>query len=286
MPKLIITADDLGIDPRINSGIIECYKEGILKSTALLVNAPYTKEAVSMVKNYPDLEVGLHLSIVEGESLRGTKSTVTDNIPYFSNICLIRDWKQFVKKYVRNEINFNELEEELELQIRQFLKYFPDIPFINGTQHMHLLPKVWKIVLKLAKKYEIRAIRVPSMRSFELNGLTRFIPLLAHNVLGEFARFSLRGSLIKTTERVVGMQYAGQISKFRLLKILLNMPADSVTEIVMHPGYESLTLRENLPWAYSDFNWDIEREALLSVEVRNLLDERNIKLIQFSDLLN
>lgn len=287
MPKIIITADDLGIDPRINSGIIECCKEGILKSTALLVNAPYTKEAVALVKSCPCLEVGLHLSIVEGESLRGVKSTITDTIPYFSNVCLIRDWKQFIGKYVRNEIDFRELEEELELQIRQFLKYFPDIPFINGTQHIHLLPKVWNIVLKLAKKYEIRAIRVPSIRSFELSGLnSRFIPLLAHNVLGEFARFSLKGSLIKTTDRVVGMQYAGQISKFRLQKILLNIPADSVTEIVMHPGYESLTLRENLPWAYSDFNWDIEREALLSAEVRNLLDERNIKLIQFSDLLN
>ena len=190
-------------------------------------------------------------------------------------------------KYVRNEINFNELEEELELQIRQFLKYFPDIPFINGTQHMHLLPKVWKIVVKLATKYEIGAIRVPSMRSLRMNDLnSKVVALFSHNVLGELARFSLRGTCIKTPDKVIGLQYAGQISKHRLMKLLLNMPSDRVTEIVMHPGYESLTLRENLPWAYTNFNWDIEREALQSQEVQNLLEERNIKLIQFADLLN
>ena len=285
MPRLIITADDLGIDPYINSAIVECYKEGLLTCSALLVNAPYSKEGIEIAKKYPNLEVGLHLSIVEGLSLRRVESTVTDDIQYFNDICLIRDWKIFAKKYFLGKINFNELEEELELQILEFLKHFPKIPFINGTQHMHLLPKVWKIVVKLAKKYEIKGIRVPSIEFPNRHYLnSRLLPLVLFNILGQFDRLSLKKSNIKTTNNVIGMQYSGKISQDILLKILKSISKKSTSEIVMHPGYESLTLRKNLPWAYSKFNWDLERQALLSPKIKEFIIKNNIELIKFTDL--
>jgi predicted glycoside hydrolase/deacetylase ChbG (UPF0249 family) len=54
-----------------------------------------------------------------------------------------------------------ELAEELKLQVQRFLSFFPDIPFANGTQHLHLLPGVRNLIIDLAKKYGIRALRVP-----------------------------------------------------------------------------------------------------------------------------
>ena len=285
MSRLIITADDLGIDPNINSAIVECYKQGLLTCSALLVNAPYSNEGIEIAKKYPNLEVGLHLSIVEGLSLRNIESTITDDIQYFNGICLIRDWKLFTKKYFLGKINFNELEEELELQILEFLKHFPKIPFINGTQHMHLLPKVWKIVVKLAKKYEINGIRVPSIEfpnSHYLN--SRFLPLILFNILGQYNRLSLKKSNIKTTNSVIGMQYSGKISQDILVRIIESISKNSTSEIIMHPGYESVTLRQNLPWAYSSFNWDLERQALLSPKIKELIIKNNIELIKFSDL--
>lgn len=95
MFKLIITADDLGIDPNINAAIVDCYKGGLLTCSALLVNAPYIKEGIEIAKAFPNLEVGLHLSFVEGLSLRRTKSRIPDNTFYFEGICLIRNWKTF-----------------------------------------------------------------------------------------------------------------------------------------------------------------------------------------------
>jgi predicted glycoside hydrolase/deacetylase ChbG (UPF0249 family) len=285
MTKVIVTADDLGISTEINYAIEECHRKGILSSSALLVNAPYTRQGIEIAKRLPDLEVGLHLSIVEGLSLRRQRCSITDPEDYFDGICLIRNWKSFVKKYYTRRINFQELEDELELQIQEFLKHFDHIPFINGTQHMHLLPKVWSIVRRLILKYHIKAVRLPSLefpnRHYANN---RLIPLLVFNSLGQLGKFSLRKSIVKSTDKVVGMQYSGKISKEVLVDIIGSLPADASVEIVMHPGYESLTLRNRLPWSYSDFNWDIERNALLSDELKSIVQEKNIRIIQFSDL--
>src|SRR4030043_1128708 len=98
--RIIITADDLGIDKNINKGIIESFNNGLLKSTALLMNAPETDEGIQLARQNPGLETGIHLSIVEGISLRGVPSSITDKLSYFSNkICLIKHWKDFLKKY-------------------------------------------------------------------------------------------------------------------------------------------------------------------------------------------
>jgi predicted glycoside hydrolase/deacetylase ChbG (UPF0249 family) len=283
--KIIVTADDLGIDREINKGILESYKNGILTSSALLMNAPCTKEGVKIALGNPGLETGIHLSIVEGISLRGKESTVTDSLRYFDNkVCLIRDWKTFLKLYILGRINFSELEEELELQIMKFLEFFGDIPFINGTQHMHILPKVWKIIFRLCLKYNVKAIRLPSLEYPSSLWLNKRLPfMIPFQLLGEKAKYDLKKTHIKSPKRVFGMQYSGKISEKVLLKIFKNLPY-KIVEIVMHPGYESMSLRNNLPWAYAHFNWDTERHALQSEIVKNFIKNNNIELCRFHDL--
>lgn len=285
MFRLIITADDLGIDPQINRAIADCFQNGTITSTSLLVNAPSSQEGIHIAKENPGLEIGLHLSIVEGISLRGTKSSITDNSRYFDGICLHRNWKIFLKHYFNGNINFNELEEELELQVIEFLKYRSDIPFVNGTQHMHLLPKVWKIILKLAQKYQIKAIRTPTLEipnKFWLN--SRVFVLIPFSILGHMAKKSLVTTSVKTTDRVIGMQYSGQMSQGIFNEIIKGLMPEISYELIMHPGYHSTSLRENLKENYQKFNWDLERETLMSKETQRILKDKNVQLINFSDL--
>lgn len=283
--RIIVTADDLGISPHINRGIVEAFKDGILTSTALLMNVPYTGEGVLIARENPDLEVGIHLSIVEGYSLRGKYSSITDEKDYFSGKpCLIRDWKNFIKKYLTGKIIFPELEEELELQFQQFLSNFDHIPFVNGTQHMHILPKVWKIIFKLCKKYDVKALRLPALQwpnALWLN--TKSLFLVPFQVFGAMARNDLKKSGIKTTDDVLGMQFSGKISDRVFIKLLKHVKP-GITEIVMHPGYESPELRQNLPWAYATFDWDIERKTLTSAQVKQFIQNNNIKTAKFSNI--
>lgn len=283
--KLIITADDLGIDEKVNRGIIEAYEKGVLTSTSLLMNAPATQDGIELSKNHPGLEVGLHLSIVEGISLRNLKSSVTDKLSYFEDrICLKRNWKSFLRNYFTGCINLRELKEEMELQFKAFQSVFKHIPFVNGTQHMHLLPSVFKITLDLSVKFKVGAMRLPKLYWPNPLWLNKRLPfLLGFELLGSAARSRLRFTKIKTPSFVHGMQYAGHLDSRKLRLILTHMQSGT-NEIVMHPGYRSEGLARDLPWAYSKFNWDIERLALISEDIRSFLKIKGIRLIQFADL--
>jgi predicted glycoside hydrolase/deacetylase ChbG (UPF0249 family) len=63
MRWLIVTADDFGITPGINRGIVQAHCEGILTSTSLMVDRPACEEAASLARDYCTLSVGIHLEL-------------------------------------------------------------------------------------------------------------------------------------------------------------------------------------------------------------------------------
>ena len=55
MKKLIVNADDFGLHPLINAGIIKGYREGFITSTSLMPSAPCWQEAVQLAQENPQL---------------------------------------------------------------------------------------------------------------------------------------------------------------------------------------------------------------------------------------
>jgi len=281
---LIVTADDLGLSHEVNQGILDAHTDGIVTSTSLLVNAPETEAAVALAREYPELEVGLHLGIVEGHCLLGRECSLTDNRRYLGDKpCLHRHWKPFMKRYFLGRIRMEELAAELELQVQHFLTFFPEIPFANGTQHLHLLPGIRELVFTLAKKYGIRALRVPhrmvATPALQSRGL--FSKLMGWLGRGLFQK--LEGSDIRATDGFAGFDMSGAVTSQRVLALLESLPGGTC-ELMTHPGLDCPGLRELLPWGYGQFDWAGEREALMCDEIRNKIDSLGIRLIRFQDL--
>jgi chitin disaccharide deacetylase len=63
MKYLIVNADDFGASHGINRGIVEAHQRGILTSTSLLVDTPWSQDAVTLARAAPDLSVGLHVHL-------------------------------------------------------------------------------------------------------------------------------------------------------------------------------------------------------------------------------
>ncbi len=63
---LVVTADDLGYSEGVDRAILHAHREGIVRSTSLLVTFPRAAEAAALARAEPGLEVGLHLDLVEG----------------------------------------------------------------------------------------------------------------------------------------------------------------------------------------------------------------------------
>ncbi|MGH7149503.1 MAG: carbohydrate deacetylase [Planctomycetota bacterium] len=63
MKYLIVTGDDFGASPGVNRGILEAHRRGILTSTSVMVDMPWSEEAGALARVAPDLSVGLHVQL-------------------------------------------------------------------------------------------------------------------------------------------------------------------------------------------------------------------------------
>ncbi len=61
---LLINADDLGMYQAINEAIVHAIKDGIVRSTSLMVPCPGAAHAMQLLKENPDISFGVHLSVI------------------------------------------------------------------------------------------------------------------------------------------------------------------------------------------------------------------------------
>src|SRR6059058_2429272 len=62
---LIVNADDFGLSPGVNAGIITSHECGILTSASLMVRYPAAAAAAAYARSHPRLSIGLHVDIQE-----------------------------------------------------------------------------------------------------------------------------------------------------------------------------------------------------------------------------
>jgi predicted glycoside hydrolase/deacetylase ChbG (UPF0249 family) len=61
---LIVNADDLGMSPTVNAGVITAVEEGIATSCSLMVPCPGAAQAMRMLRERPHVPFGIHLTLV------------------------------------------------------------------------------------------------------------------------------------------------------------------------------------------------------------------------------
>ncbi len=62
---LIVNADDFGLSPGVNRGIITAFERGIVTSASLMTRYPAAADASIYAKSHPELSLGLHLDLGE-----------------------------------------------------------------------------------------------------------------------------------------------------------------------------------------------------------------------------
>ncbi len=130
--KVIVNADDFGLSPSVNRGIIEGYERGIVCSASLMVRWPAVVQAAAYAKKNPDLCLGLHVDLQEALFRNGRWSVLYRVVPW-------RD-RQAVKK-------------ELVRQIQLFRRFVGREPsHIDSHQHIHLREPVRSVFIETAQR--------------------------------------------------------------------------------------------------------------------------------------
>lgn len=92
---------------------------------------------------------------------------------------------------------------------------------------------------------------------------------------------AIRDENMLTTDGTVGIVATGKLDARLLLSMLETLP-EGTWELVCHPGYADAELQAAGTRLVQ--SREVELQALISPEVRNLITRRGIELISYSDL--
>lgn len=262
MKQLIVTADDVGLHPGMTRGALHAHDHGIVTAVSVSPNGRDFEPAVELLRDRPRLEVGAHLTLV-GErplsppeaipSLVGADGRLHSGYPAFS------------ARYVLGRLRAADLETELSAQVERLLATGLRVVHLNSHQHLHALPRVLDVVLRLAQQHGIPAVRIPNEPEVSLK--PRGLQIAGLNFLGRRAR----------GRRTVGVTVAGHLDSASLRRCLDRVAG--LTELVCHPGLGQAELAAAYDWRYA---WEEETAALTDPALPGLLREREISLGSFS----
>jgi hopanoid biosynthesis associated protein HpnK len=277
LKQLIINADDLGLTAGVNRGILRAFQAGVVTSASLLVTGSAFDEAVALARQNPELDVGLHLALVEERAVLGreTLPTLVDETGR-----LPRTSGEFFRRAFRKRINWDEVEREIAAQIGLFQKTGLRFSHLNSHQHLHMFPPVFQIVRRLTRGMDNVWIRNPVGPWRKAPGVRmgRWLQQLGLNLTCLSAQ-RLHGLLLpQMPHGMYGFEVSGRLTRSALEQILRKIP-DGLYELICHPGEDDAETRTR--YSHWGYRWAEELEALTARETRVVLQEQGIVLTSF-----
>lgn len=287
MKRLIVNADDFGWSDGVNRGIVEAHRNGIVTSATLLANGAAFEAAVRLAQVEGRLGVGVHLNLSDGPPLlpRWDAPSLVNVAGEFSGGPM-----KIAARLLAGKLRPAEVDAEWDAQIRKVKKAGIQPTHLDGHKHVHMLPGLFPIALRLAKRHAIPAVRVSAERFFGWNGtlarnrrdalaiLKQRAQARALNWLATEAREEAGRAGLACAEFFCGLTQTGFLDAKELETILWNLP-EGTSELMCHPGYRDAAL------AGSNTRLQMHRErelqGLKDLRLRKVIAAVGIELIHY-----
>jgi chitin disaccharide deacetylase len=264
---LIFTADDFGLHERVNDAVERAHLHGVLTAASLMVGAPAACDAIERARRLPELRVGLHLVLADGESTLPHKAipALVDANGRFGDRMVRDGFRFFFLPYVREQ-----LAQEIRAQFEAFRRTGFVLDHVNTHKHFHLHPTVLSMILEIGRDYGMRAMRLP----YEAGSPAWIKPWMAN------VRARLKRAGVAHNDYVVGIAQTGHMDEAVLLDAIARLP-DGVGEIYCHPATPGDgALSEGMrTYRHAD-----ELDALLSPRVASALRAAGARRGGFGDV--
>lgn len=275
MKQLIITSDDFGLSTGVNRAVEQAWRDGLLTCASIMPGAAAFDDAVEISRRNPGLQVGLHLTLVQGRGVLLPDSIpgLVDHDGNFTDNPVAAGMRYFFDRGL-----FCQLKREIEAQIVRVLDAGIPLTHIDGHLNIHLHPTIFSILAGLMPRYGISSFRLSRER-------------LGHNL-----RFDKERRIGKTVERVIfgslannalprldelniryaaevkGVLNSGRMTEAYILNIINDL-RDGLTEIYFHPGVlPDAEITRRMP----DYRHEEELAAINSPAVREKLKQLKI----------
>jgi predicted glycoside hydrolase/deacetylase ChbG (UPF0249 family) len=213
--------------------------------------------AVSLAKEHPTLDIGVHLQIVE--------APYPLTIPHLLADLARRRWN---------------IPLEFRAQTEKVLAAGLKPTHLDTHKHTHLLPRVLDAVLAVSDEYKIPFIRRPFDLPFTGRPIPLALRLTSRAMLLPRRRFERL--VPRATDHFAGFALTGSYDAQDLIHVIENLPPGT-TEFMCHPGHLGPALasaRTRLKASRPQ-----ELAALTDARVRDALIRCDVQLVTFRDLI-
>ena len=260
---LIINADDFGVYHAVNAAILRALRDGLVRSTTLMVPCPWALHAMRLLRDHVDIAFGVHLTVIsEFADYRWGPLSPRDRVP-----SLLDDTGSFYANDRQARLLADARLDELEIEFRAQIEAVLAVNLQPTHLDWHCLrdggrPDIFASTARLAREYGL-ALRVfePSRaRELQRQGL----PANDHGVMDS-----------------TRLPTAGKTARF--VQMLRDLPA-GLSEWAVHPGLGTGEARAiDVWWAKraADLRFLVAREAWETVAREGiiLLDYRGLQAI-------
>jgi predicted glycoside hydrolase/deacetylase ChbG (UPF0249 family) len=166
LPQLLIRLDDIGMNHSVNMAAEKMAQTGLPFSVSLQFACPWYQEAVEILKKYPNVSVGVHLTLTsEWKNYRWGPVTgrtavpgLVDEVGYFPHS---------TSAFAKSGYKIEEVETELSAQIERALASGLKITYIDPHMGIALsTPELRALTEKLAHKYKLAISTLSSVTYF------------------------------------------------------------------------------------------------------------------------
>ena len=258
---LIVNADDFGMSHAGNEATLRALKEGIVRSTSLMIPCPWALHAIHFLRDNPNISFGIHLTLIaEMPHYKWKPLTSKEKVPsllaedgYFYDI-------ERISKFLA-EARPDELETEFRAQIEAALA--------AGLKPTHLdwhclrnggRADIFDLSFGLAKEYglALRAYDHPFMDQLHAQGL----PADEHILLDSYS--------LDIMDKPA-----------RYAQMLRDLPV-GLNEWAVHPGLGDAELQ-----AIEPDSWQVRQtdfEFVMSSQTREIIQQEGIILLSYQPL--
>lgn len=289
MRRLIINADDFGFTSGVNRAIVEGHTRGVVTSSTLMATGGAFSEAVELGKTVPQLSVGCHVVLIDGEPV--LKSSEIPSLAEANGSGRFRDGlKSFAARALLGRINPNEVEAEAGAQIRKLQGAGIAVTHFDAHKHTHLFPRILRPVLRAAAACGVGAVRNPfgprlPLRSQQLmarpNLWMRYAELNVLSPLAAKFRAAVDREGFITPDGTLGIEVTGALDENLFYAIARSIP-EGTWEFVCHPGYNDADLQAARTRLRE--SRETELRVLTLPAARDLLAKEGVELISYREL--
>ena len=206
--RLVITADDLGIDPRRDDGIFAAHAAGAITQASLMVGGPSAREAAHRARE-AGLTLGLHLDLSEMPPL-----APRERIPTLLDGRGEKLGKHGLRlALARGSVELAHVILEAEAQLDTFAALTGQcVRHVDGHQHIHCVPEVAEVLAPVFERRGVRSTRAPQPAAARVadSDASRVYEKMCRDAAQARATYARVG--VRSTHGFIGLDLAGGAS--------------------------------------------------------------------------